>query len=336
MINLFIFYHNYNKRTMLFMNEKLLIKISDYVKYLSLMAIQKANSGHPGLPLGCARLGVMLYSYFIRGSANNPTYVNRDRFILSAGHGSMLLYALNYIFGYKIFLSDIVNFRQLGSISAGHPEYEIDKGLETTTGPLGQGIANAVGVAMESKMLASRFNNQKISLFDYHVYTLLGDGCMMEGVSNEASSLAGHLGLDNLIAIYDSNQISIDGNTSITFTENVKDRYIAQGWLVKEANSSDLQDIFNKLNELKVATGKPKLLILQTVIGEGLDKMAGTHKIHGSPAGVEEIAFFLKNSSIKEILAQKNIKNITQFVEIQLQDGRFFSLQEILNSNKRI
>lgn len=275
---------------------------ADYVRYLSLESIERANSGHPGMPLGCAELGVLLYRYILNYYPQDATWINRDRFILSAGHGSMLLYSLLHAVGYKISLDDIGNFRQLHSKTVGHPEYNIEDGIETTTGPLGQGFANAVGSAIEGKMLAQWFNTDDIKLLDYHVFALMGDGCMMEGISYEAASIAGHLGLDNLIAIYDSNHISIDGHTDITFKENVAQRFESQGWLVEEADIKNIAEVHNKLEELKKAKGKPKLLIVKTIIGEGIKEKRDSEKIHGAPAGIDEIAYFVQHSTIKESL----------------------------------
>lgn len=316
-------------------DEKFIVAVSDYLKYLSLMAVQKANSGHPGLPLGCAKIGVLLYSYFVKGCGTNPLHPNRDRFVLSAGHGSMLLYALNHIFGYDISMSDLTQFRQLHSLTAGHPEYEPEKGIETTTGPLGQGVANAVGLALEGKMLARRFSPPEDPLFDYEVYAIMGDGCAMEGVSNEAASLAGHLGLDNLTVIYDSNQISIDGSTDLAFTEDTGGRYRAQGWWVEEANSASLPTVVEQLNKLRSLKGKPKLLVLHTHIGEGLDKLVGTHKVHGSPAGIEEISFFLQNSTFKHLLEQKGTGNVPEMVQQQLDEGKFWTMEDVLSAEVR-
>ncbi len=305
---------------MSFIDQAKLKKSADYLRYLALECIEQAHSGHPGLPLGCADLGILLYRYVLRFNPKNPGWPNRDRFILSAGHGSMFLYPLLYSAGYGISLEDMGNFRQLGSKTPGHPEYELDIGIETTTGPLGQGFANAVGIAIEGKMMAQTFNENDFNLFDYTVYTLMGDGCNMEGISYEAGSMAGHLGLDNLIAIYDSNNITIDGSTDITFTEDVAKRYEALGWVVDFGDSSDMETIFNKLQNLKELKGKPKLLILTTTIGEGLDKKRGDHSIHGAPAGIDEIAYFIHNSSVKELFEEKygkkSVGDIDQLKEI--------------------
>lgn len=285
---------------------------ADYVRYLSLECIQRANSGHPGLPLGCADLGVLLYRYILNYHPLNADWANRDRFILSAGHGSMLLYSLLYMTGYPITPEDLGRFRQLDSSTPGHPEYDIPFGIETTTGPLGQGFANAVGSALEGKILAQRFNEKDITLFDFTVYALTGDGCNMEGLSYEAASMAGHLGLDNLVVIYDSNKISIDGSTDITFTEDVKKRYEAQGWHVENADITDIGDTYKKLLTLKtMREGKPKLLILKTTIGEGIKEKRGKADIHGAPAGIGEIAYFIRNSRVKQLFEEEFGTDIT-------------------------
>lgn len=279
-------------------------KVGDYIRILSLESIERAKSGHPGLPLGCAELGVLIYRYLLKFSPTHPQWINRDRFILSAGHGSMLLYSLLHLTQYPISLEDLAQFRQLGSKTAGHPEYDIPLGIETTTGPLGQGFTNAVGCAIEGKFLAARFNKKdnSPSLLDYTVFTLMGDGCNMEGISYEAGSLAGHLGLDNLVAIYDSNNISIDGKMDITFTEDVGKRYEAMGWHVEHTDIQHIQDVLSKLLLLKeMKQGKPKLLIVKTTIGEGLKSKKGTPDIHGAPAGLDEIAYFIQNSNIREL-----------------------------------
>jgi transketolase len=280
---------------------------ADYVRYLSLESIERAKSGHPGLPLGCADLGILLYRYVMNYYPGDAHWVNRDRFILSAGHGSMLLYSLLHSVGYNVTLEDMGDFRQLGSKMAGHPEYDIDDGIETTTGPLGQGFANAVGCAIEGKMLARRFNTRNIELFDYNIYALLGDGCMMEGISYEAGSMAGHLGLDNLIAIYDSNHISIDGHTDITFKEDVGKRFEALGWDVATAEISNIENVFTELQDLKKKKGKPKLLIVKTIIGEGIKEKRDSADIHGAPAGIDEIAYFIRHSKIRQDLFEKEL-----------------------------
>jgi transketolase len=301
--------------------------LGNYLRYLAAMGIQRANSGHPGLPLGCADIGVSLYANIIRGTAKEPKWMNRDRFILSAGHGSMLVYALNYIFGYNFSIEDLANFRQLHSKTAGHPEYELDLGIETTTGPLGQGFANAVGVAIEGKMLAARFNTSDYNLFDFKTYVLMGDGCTMEGMTNEAASIAGALGLDNLIAIYDDNSVTIDESSETTFKEDVKGRYEALGWEVLEvSNGKDMLDLNNKLLRLRDSkSGKPKLLIVKTLIGEGLDKLRGSHSAHGAPVGVNEIAYLVNNTNLSGISGVKSIEDGVSLLNDQLETGNFMT-----------
>jgi len=204
------------------------------IRFLAVDGVQKANSGHPGMPMGNAAPAYTLWTKHLRHNPANPKWLNRDRFVLSAGHGSMLLYSLLYLSGYDLSLDELKNFRQWGSLTPGHPESDITSGVEVTTGPLGQGIANAVGMAIAQKYLAARYNKDDFNIFDYTIYTIAGDGCLQEGVSSEASSLAGHLGLDNLIVIYDDNHITIDGNTDLSFTEDVAKRYDAYGWYVQE------------------------------------------------------------------------------------------------------
>ncbi len=272
------------------MNSKALEKVSLTIRALSMDAIQKANSGHPGLPLGAAELGAVLYGELLRHDPSDPAWTDRDRFVLSAGHGSMFLYSLLFLSGYGITLEDIKNFRQIGSPCAGHPEYGSAAGIETTTGPLGQGIATAVGMAIAESMLAARFNTDKRTIVNHYTYTLAGDGCLQEGVSAEASSLAGHLGLGKLIAFYDANKISIDGSTDLSFTEDVGKRYEAYGWQVLRGSMYDLEGIARLVAQAKAETGKPSLIILESVIGKGAPTKQGTHGVHGAPLGADEIA----------------------------------------------
>ena len=301
-----------NKNNYAFNQEKI-TTIGDYVRYLTLMSIQTSKSGHPGMPLGCADIGAILFHDILNYNSEKPHWLNRDRFVLSAGHGSMFLYSFLYLAGFPFSLDNLLNFRQYKSITAGHPEYNIKEGIEVTTGPLGQGIANSVGMAIEGKMLGSRFNKNGYNLFDYSIFTILGDGCHMEGISYEAMSLAGHLKLENLIAIYDDNSITIDGSTSIAFTEDIQARYEALNWHVEHADANNIEETFNKILKLKSMKGKPKVLVLKTTIGKGLEKLAGTSKIHGAPAGVDEIAYFMCNSQLKEFFAKKyNSKNIDE------------------------
>jgi transketolase len=269
--------------------KSILGKVANTIRGLSMDAVQKADSGHPGLPMGCAEIGAYLYGYFLRHNPKDPKWLNRDRFILSAGHGSMLLYSCLYLSGFGLTLEDIKNFRQLHSKTPGHPESLDTIGVETTTGPLGQGVGNAVGQALGLKILAEKFNSEKIQLFNNKVVCLAGDGCIMEGVSSEVSSLAGHLKIDNLILIYDANSITLDGTLSESSSEDTKGRYKAYGWDVYEIDGHDLDSIHEVFHNLREKQDKPTLIIARTVIGKGAPNKEGTHKAHGSPLGTEEI-----------------------------------------------
>ena len=280
------------------MNTKALDKIALSVRALSMDAIQKANSGHPGLPMGAAELGALLYGELLRHDPTDPLWADRDRFVLSAGHGSMFLYSLLHLSGYGVSLEDIKNFRQIGSACAGHPEYGMAPGIETTTGPLGQGIATAVGMAIAESMLAARFNTAKRTIVDHYTYTLAGDGCLQEGVSAEASSLAGHLGLGKLIAFYDSNKITIDGATDLSFTEDVAKRYEAYGWQVLKGSMYDFDGMAKAVAQAKAETKKPTLIVLTSIIGKGSPNKQGTAGVHGAPLGADEIALARTNLGI--------------------------------------
>ncbi|NLC16303.1 MAG: transketolase [Clostridiales bacterium] len=264
-------------------------KAINAIRMLSADAIQKATSGHPGLPLGAAPMAYELWANHMTHNPKNPKFFNRDRFVLSAGHGSMLLYSLLHLFGYGLEIEDIKNFRQLNSKTPGHPEYGHTAGVETTTGPLGQGVANAVGMAIAESMLAARFNKDGFNIVDHYTYVIAGDGCMMEGIESEAASLAGTLKLGKLIVLYDSNDISIEGNINIAFCEDVAARHKAQGWdiqYVKDGN--DLEELSKAINAAKAAKDKPSLIVVKTQIGYG-SPLAGTHDCHGSPLGEENI-----------------------------------------------
>lgn len=265
-------------------------KIANVVRGLAADGVQKANSGHPGAPLGLAEIGSVLYFDFLKHNPKNSNWANRDRFILSGGHGSMLLYSLLHLSGYQVSLDDLKDFRQLGSNTPGHPEYGDTDGVETTTGPLGQGIANAVGMAIGEKMAAARFNKPGLNIVDHYTYVVCGDGDLMEGVSAEASSLAGHLQLGKLIMIYDSNQITIEGSTELTFTESVKDRYAAYGWQVLEVDGHNISELQKTIAEAQQNTTQPSLIIAHTQIGKGAPTKAGLAETHGAPLGEEEIA----------------------------------------------
>ena len=272
------------------MNTKALGKIALSVRSLSMDAVQRANSGHPGLPLGAAELGAILYGEILRHDPSDPAWVNRDRFVLSAGHGSMFLYSLLHLSGYPISLEDIKSFRQIGSPCAGHPEYGAAPGIETTTGPLGQGLATAVGMAIAEAYLAEHFNTKAHQIIDHYTYTLVGDGCLQEGVSAEASSLAGHLKLGKLIAFYDSNKITIDGSTDLSFTEDVPKRYEAYGWQVLKGSMYNFEEIADLVAKAKAETSRPSLIVLTSIIGKGAPNKQGSSSVHGSPLGPDEIA----------------------------------------------
>ena len=267
----------------------MLAKIANTIRGLSMDAVQKADSGHPGLPMGCAEIGAYLWGYVLRYNPKDPKWPNRDHFILSAGHGSMLLYSALYLSGYHLSLDDIKNFRQLHSKTPGHPESLDTEGVETTTGPLGQGVGNAAGQALGLKLLESKFNTEHHKILDSKVYCLCGDGDMMEGVSSEVSCLVGHLQLDNLIMIYDSNHVCLDGPTSECFTENTRKRYEAYGWEVFEVDGNDLDDIHRVFSKARENQKGPRLIIAHTIIGKGSPNKAGTSKAHGAPLGVEEV-----------------------------------------------
>lgn len=259
------------------------------IRFLSAEAVQSANSGHPGLPLGAAPMAYTLWSKVMKHNSKDPKWFNRDRFILSAGHGSAMLYSLLHLFAYDLSMDDLMNFRQLDSKTPGHPEYKHTVGVEATTGPLGQGISNAVGMALAEAHLASTFNKEGYDLVDHYTYVLCGDGDLMEGVSNEASSLAGNLGLGKLIVLYDSNSITIEGSTDLAFSENVRGRYEALGWetiLVEDGNN--ISEIEKAINQAKSNLDKPSLIEIRTEIGYGTAK-AGSASAHGEPLGEDNI-----------------------------------------------
>ena len=265
--------------------------LSNALRFLSIDAVQKANSGHPGLPMGMADVATVLFKYYLRFNPKNPSWIDRDRFILSAGHGSMLLYSLLYLTGYKsVSLKDIQNFRQLNSICAGHPEYEKNTGIETTTGPLGQGLSNAVGLAMAEEILKKRFGTK---LFDHKTYVIASDGDLMEGISHEAMSLAGHLKLKNLIVFFDNNKISIDGSTDLSVSDNYKKRFESYGWFFQEINGHNEKEI-SKAIKKTLRSNKPNLNSCKTIIGYGSPNKAGKASAHGSPLGNEEIELVRK------------------------------------------
>src|SRR5690554_3145922 len=267
----------------------------DTIRMLSAEAVEKANSGHPGLPLGAAPMAYTLWAKAMNHNGKNPNWVNRDRFILSAGHGSMLLYSLLHLFQYGVTLDDIKNFRQLNSKTPGHPEFGHTKGVEATTGPLGQGISTAVGMAMAEAHLAARFNKEDSKIIDHYTYVLCGDGDLMEGISNESASLAGTLQLGKLIVLYDSNSISIEGSTDLAFTESVRGRYEALGWdTILVEDGQDMKAIESAIYKAKEVGNKPTLIEIITNIGFGTEKQDSA-SAHGEPLGEHNLNVLRKN-----------------------------------------
>src|SRR5262245_16517532 len=273
------------------------------IRTLCIDAVQKAKSGHPGTPMGMAPVVYCLWQRFLRFDPDDPIWPNRDRFVLSAGHASTLLYSLLHLTGVKavdpdyeilgrpsVSLDDLKHFRQLGSRCPGHPEYHWVSGVECTTGPLGQGVAMSVGMAIAQKWLAQRYNRPGFDIFDYHIYAVCGDGCMMEGVASEAASLAGHLGLDNLCWIYDNNNITIEGHTNITFTEDIAARFLGYGWnVLRVGDANDLERIEHALTVFRQTKGRPTFFILDSHIGYGSPHKQDTPEAHGEPLGEEEV-----------------------------------------------
>ena len=281
------------------MNDKGINAVASSIRSLSMDAIQKANSGHPGLPLGAAELAAVLYGEILKHNPADSKWTDRDRFVLSAGHGSMLLYSILHLSGYKVSIDDIKSFRQVGSKCPGHPEYGMTDGVECTSGPLGQGIAMAVGIAVAETMLAARFNTAKHKIVDHYTYALVGEGCLQEGVASEACSLAGHLKLGKLIAYYDCNKISIDGSTDITFTEDIAKRFEAYGWQVLSGSMYNPQEILKLSEEAKKCADKPTLIMLKSVIGYGAP-LQGTPDVHGAPLGAEGVKTAKKTLGLPE------------------------------------
>lgn len=291
------------------MDEKLNIST---IRVLSAEGIEKAKSGHPGICLGAAPIGYTLFAHHLKHNPKNPNFFDRDRFVLSAGHGSMLLYSLLHMFGYGLAKEDLMRFRQHMSKTPGHPEYGVTNGVEVSTGPLGQGIANAVGFALAEKMLAEKFNKPDCELINHYTYALCGDGCMMEGIENEAASLAGTLKLGKLIVLYDSNRITIEGSTDLAFTEDVGKRHEALGWHVIRVNDGEnIDEISAAITLAKAEKNKPSLVIINTTIGYG-SPLAGTSKCHGAPLG---------EANVKELRKALNYKTPAFELPTQVVDG---------------
>ncbi|MFW5857922.1 MAG: transketolase [Planctomycetota bacterium] len=268
---------------------------ADTIRVLSAEAVQAAKSGHPGLPLGAADLAHVLWTRHLRVDPTDPDWIDRDRFVLSAGHGSMLLYSLLHLSGFDLPLDELRAFRQWESRTAGHPEYGHTEGVDMTAGPLGAGFATAVGMALGERMLAARFNQKNHTVIDHHTYVLSGDGCMMEGVTSEAASLAGHLKLGKLICFYDDNEISIEGGTDLAFTENVNARFEAYGWHVLDIDGHDHAAVDQAIQAAKAETERPSIIVCHTTIGHGAPNKAGQHKVHGEPLGDDEVRAMKQN-----------------------------------------
>ncbi len=265
--------------------------MANAIRALAMDAVQAANSGHPGMPMGMAEIALALWHRHLRHSPTHPAWSNRDRFVLSNGHGSMLLYALLHLTGYELPLAELKRFRQLHSMTPGHPEHGLAPGVETTTGPLGQGLANAVGMALAERLLAAEFNRPEFDIVDHHTYAFIGDGCLMEGVSHEVCSLAGTLGLGKLIVLYDDNGISIDGHVKGWFTDDTPKRFEAYGWhVVPGVDGHDVDAVDAAIQAARLDKRRPSLICCKTVIARGAPKKAGTHDAHGSPLGAEEVA----------------------------------------------
>lgn len=282
------------------MDIKALTAVASSIRSLTIDGVEKSGTGHPGMALGCADLGAVLFGEILKHYNKAPDWPDRDRFVLSAGHGSMLLYTLLHLSGYDLPKEELMQFRRVGSRTPGHPEYGLTFGVETTTGPLGAGFATAVGMAVAEKKLAAGFNTPEHTVFDHYTYVLSGDGCMMEGVTGEAASFAGHFELGKLIVFYDSNQISIEGSTSITFTEDVAARFRAYNWQTLEGSAHDPEEIARLVEAAKQDRRRPSLIVLHSVIGKGAPNKEGKHEVHGKPLGKEEAEAAKRNLGVPE------------------------------------
>ena len=283
-------------------NDPIVQKSINTIRFLAIDGVQKAGSGHPGMPMGVAPLAYHLYKNVMNHNPANPKWLNRDRFVLSGGHGSMLLYSILHLSGYELPLDELKQFRQWGSLTPGHPEVNHTPGVETTTGPLGQGLANAVGMAMAYEFLSNTFNKDDIKILDHYVYAEMGDGDVMEGVSHEVSSFAAHNKLGNLIVIYDDNNVTIDGKVGLAMSENVMRRYEAYGWHVQRVeDGNNLEELDRAIKNAQVITDKPSLIAMKTVIGFGSPNKANTSAVHGAPLGEDEVEATKKNLGCEDL-----------------------------------
>ena len=299
------------------------------IRFLAADGVQKANSGHPGMPMGMADCAYVLWTRFLKYNPKDPHWLNRDRFVLSAGHGSMLIYSMLHLAGYDLSLNDLMQFRQWGSRTPGHPEHAHVPGVETTTGPLGQGFANGIGMALAMKLLAARFNTPEFPIFNHQIYAIVSDGDLMEGISSEAASIAGHLGLGNLIYLYDDNSITIEGETQLAFSENIPQRFESYGWHTIQIDGHDHQAIFNALKEGIGETQKPTLICARTTIGFGSPNKSGSAEVHGAPLGEEELTAAKRNlhfplepafyvpEEVRTIFKKRAEANLKDYIEWQ-------------------
>ncbi len=294
---------------------------ANIIRGLAMDAIQKANSGHPGLPMGMADVAVVLWKNFLKHNPKNTSWHNRDRFVLSGGHGSMLIYSLLHLSGYDLSLNDLKDFRQWGSKTPGHPEFGVTPGVETTTGPLGQGFANAVGMAIAEASLASRFNSGEYNIVDHYTYCMIGDGDIQEGISHEAASLAGYQKLGKLIVLFDDNGITIDGKTDLSFSDDTPRRFESYGWHVQEIDGHDNEEIQSSIKNAQMVTNKPSIISCKTIIGYGSPNKAGTSDCHGAPLGTDEVILAKKQLGLPDDKHFYIPSEVQSFMMTQVEEG---------------